>query len=108
MRLEEDIYYIVYILTNEDRSLLAVGITGSLADRLYDIEREAMNLPLQKTKCTSLVYLEQFTDVEIDINREQRIKSYSKNKKKQLINSFNPEWTSLNKEIYEQTFLIKR
>ncbi len=99
--------YFVYILTNIDHSQLAVGVTGALTDRLYEMERRSLDLPVNKVACTFLVYLEGFSDVRQAILREQRLKSLSRNKKRLLISQFNPEWKRLNKAIYEQELLGK-
>ncbi len=105
MELQYDAHYFVYMLTNSDRSLLHVGVTGALREMLYKAERLAIDRPVNHDICTLLVYFESFLDVKEAIIREQKMKSYSKNKKKELINRFNPEWNSLNKDVYEQEVL---
>ncbi len=103
----KDACYFVYMLTNDDHSLLDVGVTGNLSDRIYNVERQAMDKPVISKVCTCLVYLESFSDVKQAVLREQRIKGYSKNKKKHLIHQFNPDWRKMNKEIYEKELLNK-
>ena len=50
-------------------------------------------------KITKLVYFESTNDVEAAIMREKQIKGGSRQKKIDLINSINPEWTDLSKDI---------
>ena len=47
-----------------------------------------------------IVYCEVFTDVYAAIGREKQIKAGSRRKKIELINSINPEWKDLTKEIF--------
>ncbi len=100
-----DIYYFVYILTNKDHSMLDVGVTGDLRDRLYKVERQAMDQSANGNSCTSLVYVESFPEAQKALFRERKIKGFSTSKKKHLIESFNPGWKSLNHDVYEQTLL---
>ena len=44
---------------------------------------------------TKLVYMEVFENPEYAILREKQIKSWTRNKKKDLIESFNPDWIDL-------------
>ncbi len=48
-----------------------------------------------KYNCTKLLYFEEFTDIEEALKREKQIKRYKKDWKKNLINTFNPEWKDL-------------
>lgn len=48
-----------------------------------------------KYNCGKLVYFEEFTDVNQAITREKQLKSGSRKRKEQLINSLNPNWNDL-------------
>ncbi len=99
--------YFVYILTNVDHSQFSVGVTGAFTDRLFYIERQALDRPDDENACTFLVYFEGLSDVKDAILREQKISGFSRSKKKLLINQFNPEWKKLNKLIYKQEHVGK-
>jgi len=49
---------------------------------------------------TKLVYYEVGNDVNVAIFREKQIKAGSRQKKIDLINSINPEWKDLYKELF--------
>ena len=46
-----------------------------------------------------LVYYELHNDIRLAIEREKRIKGWTRIKKDELISSFNPEWKFLNDEV---------
>ncbi|PVY43061.1 GIY-YIG nuclease family protein [Pontibacter virosus] len=78
-------------MTNElsrrmDEHVLNAGNPDSFAGRYY---------------CYHLVYYERFTYVQHAIDREKQIKKWSRKKKEELINTFNPDWDALNEEIKE-------
>ena len=93
--------YFIYILTNKNKTVLYTGITSDLKIRLYQ-----HNHPTQfsdaftsKYKCYYLVYYELVFDINFAILREKQIKGWSRQKKENLINSFNKEWFFLNDKI---------
>ena len=92
--------YYIYILTNKGKTVLYVGMTNNLNERLYYHRNpEATSKAFTaKYKCFYLLYWEHYQDVEIAIQREKTIKGWSRRKKEALINSVNPEWNYLNPE----------
>ena len=52
-----------------------------------------------KYKVFYLIYYEHFFEIEDAIKREKQIKGWRREKKENLINSFNLEWKFLNDEI---------
>ncbi|WP_194767990.1 GIY-YIG nuclease family protein [Tamlana sp. I1] len=93
--------YYVYILTNKNKTVLYTGVTNNLKERLYAHKNP---LPFSKAftakyKCFYLIYYEHFHEINIAIDREKQIKGYSRLKKENLINSFNPLWNFLNEKI---------
>jgi len=93
--------YYVYILTNKNKTVLYIGITNNLKERLFwHRNPEAHDLHFsQKYKSFYLIYYEHFQDVDVAIKREKQLKGWKREKKEKLINSFNPEWKFLNDEI---------
>jgi putative endonuclease len=86
----------VYLLTNERRTVLYVGVTSELVVRMYEHQNKVYpNSFTSKYNLNVLVYFECFTSIEEAINREKQIKSISRKKKEELINSINPEWKDL-------------
>ena len=93
--------YFVYFLTNKMKTVLYVGITNDLKSRLYWHQNQDPNSDhfTSRYNCFFLIYYELYWDVEQAIAREKQIKKYSRIKKENLINDFNPEWNFLNNEI---------
>jgi len=93
--------YYVYILTNKTKTVLYVGVTNNLKERLYFHENPEANTKAftARYKVWFLIYHEHFFDVDAAIEREKQIKGWRRDKKETLINSFNREWKFLNKEI---------
>ncbi|MEE1898011.1 GIY-YIG nuclease family protein [Flavobacterium rakeshii] len=93
--------YYIYILTNKNKTVLYVGFTNNLKERLYYHENpEAQSKSFtSKYKCCYLIYWEHYDDIDIAITREKEIKAWRREKKEKLIAQFNPEWNFLNNEI---------
>jgi len=90
-------YYYVYILSNKYNNVLYVGITNDLIRRVYEHKNKLVEGFTEKYNIDKLVYYELFNDPINAITREKQLKGYSRKKKVELINSFNPEW----KDLYE-------
>ncbi len=50
----------------------------------------------KKYKCKFLIFYEHYSDIRMAISREKQMKKWSRKKKEELINRFNPEWEFLN------------
>ncbi|OFX62047.1 MAG: excinuclease ABC subunit C [Bacteroidetes bacterium GWB2_41_8] len=86
----------IYILTNENHTVLYTGVTSNLVNRLYEHRTGFyQNAFTSKYNVTKLVYYEEFSSIEDAIYREKQIKAGSRQKKLNLINGFNPEWNDL-------------
>src|SRR5690606_9441334 len=93
--------YYVYILTNKMKTVLYIGVTNELKERLYWHKNPEANSKsfTAKYKCFYLIYFEHFQDIGQAIIREKELKGWRREKKEILINSFNPYWKFLNDEI---------
>ena len=93
--------YFVYITTNSSKTTLYVGITNDIPSRILEHGLNAGNPETfaGKYHCFNLLYYEEFQYVNDAIAREKEIKKWRRDKKEQLINSVNPEWRFLNKEL---------
>jgi len=88
-------YYYVYILSNKYNNVIYVGITNDLIRRVYEHKNKLVEGFTEKYNVDKLVYYELFNDPINAITREKQLKGYSRKKKVELINSFNPEWEDL-------------
>ena len=82
--------YWVYILSNNSRSTLYIGVTNDLYRRYMEHKNNRVEGFSNKYKCHSLLYYEYFTDVEEAIAREKELKGWSREKKEKLIKTANP------------------
>jgi putative endonuclease len=93
--------YYVYIITNKNKTVLYIGVTNNLVERLYyhnNPEAHSKSFS-HKYKCKYLIYYEHFLDIEIAISREKQLKRWNRSKKEVLINIQNPNWDFLNDRI---------
>ncbi|WNH08169.1 GIY-YIG nuclease family protein [Thalassobellus suaedae] len=95
--------YFVYILTNQYRTTLYIGFTNNIQNRLaqhYFDSQNAKKSFAGKYNCIYLVYYETFEFPKLGIAREKELKKWRREKKNNLISSFNPKWETLNNEIF--------
>jgi len=86
--------YYVYILSSFTRTLY-VGVTNNLQRRLYEHQQKQVPGFTAKYNVNRLVHYEVFTQVRDALAREKQIKSWSRRRKEQLIESTNPQWEDL-------------
>ena len=93
--------YYVYILTNKTKTVLYVGVTNNLSERLYQHKNPEAITKAFTTKYNVfyLVHFELFSDIEQAIAREKQIKGWRREKKDNLINSENPNWFFLDSKF---------
>ena len=102
MKLKGTHNYFVYIITNRNKTVLYVGVTNDLNRRLFEHKEESFKGKRSfagKYNCIHLVYYEHFYFIEEAIEREKQIKGWTRNKKDELITSFNPEWRFLEDDL---------
>jgi len=85
----------VYILTNDNKTVLYTGFTEDLAKRIYLHKRRFLKGFTKKYNCHRLVYYEQLLDLDSAKLREKQIKGKTRDKKIMLINRVNPSWHEL-------------
>ena len=86
----------VYIMTNKYNTVLYTGVTSNLILRLNQhMTKKHPNSFSARYNAGKLVYYESFSTIGEAIKREKQIKSGSRKKKIDLINTFNPEWDDL-------------
>ena len=92
--------YYVYILTNKNQTVLYTGVTRDLIRRVYEHKNHADPKSFTaKYKVDRLVYFEEINDVYAAIEREKQIKSWSRDRKTDLIFRGNPHWVDLYNRI---------
>jgi putative endonuclease len=89
-----------YITTNKNNTVLYVGATSDLKDRVYKHQTKHFATSFTaKYNVSKLVYFEYYSSIEEAISREKQLKAGSRQKKLDLINAFNPEWKDLFEDL---------
>jgi putative endonuclease len=102
--MNRDKRYYVYIMTNPSKTLYT-GMTNNLQRRVEEHKQKLLPGFTPKYNITRLAYFEVFEDVRNAIDREKKIKSWSRAKRVALIESKNPNWDDLTREWNQpQTF----
>ena len=91
--------YYTYILTNKTKTVLYIGVTNNLFDRIKFHKENKNNSFTSRYNCFYLLYYEHFSDINQAIDREKQLKGWKRIKKEELINSRNPNWDFLNDEL---------
>jgi len=90
----------VYILTNQNNTVLYTGFTSNIIKRLYEHRTGVYKMSFtSKYAVIKLVYYKVFLNIEDAIDREKQIKGGSRRKKEDLIISINPNWNDLSREV---------
>lgn len=103
MKVSQESYY-VYIVTNQTKTVLYIGVTNDLPQRVLEhfLNDGKPDTFAGKYRCHLLIYYEEFKYITDAIAREKELKKWSRNKKHKLIESMNPSWQTLNKELFDQ------
>lgn len=91
--------YFIYILTNTHNTTLYIGVTNDLVRRVYEHRNKIVKGFSFTYNLTKLVYYEIIPDISQAIIREKQLKGGSRQKKKDLVDAFNPEWIDLYDKI---------
>ncbi len=89
----------VYIVANHRNGTLYVGVTSNLIKRLFEHKEGLIAGFTKKYGCKILVFYELHETMASAISSEKRIKGGSRQKKLALIETMNPEWKDLYKNI---------
>ncbi|MBT6843445.1 MAG: GIY-YIG nuclease family protein [Candidatus Melainabacteria bacterium] len=90
---------VIYIMTSQSHGTLYTGVSSNLIRRVYEHKSSTFNGFSSKYHCTILVYFELCSSIQLAIEREKQIKAGSRSKKIKLINSVNPEWKDLYRDL---------
>ena len=91
--------YYIYILSNYSNSTIYIGVTNNLVKRLYQHQNKLIDGFTSKYNINKLVYYEIYQNIDYAINREKQLKGWSRAKKNALIETLNPTWKDLGKEL---------
>lgn len=87
--------YFVYILTNFKKNVLYIGFTGNLIERVAQHKAGQVEGFTKKYNLNSLIYFEQFDDINDAKARERALKKWKRAWKEELIGKTNPDWEEI-------------
>lgn len=85
----------VYILSNQTRGTLYIGVTSNLIQRVWQHKQNLVDGFSKQHQLHLLVYYEQFDDMLNAITREKQLKKWNRAWKIELIESNNDTWRDL-------------
>ena len=83
--------YYVYTITNIGNTVFYTGVTNNLIRRVYEHKNKLTPGFTSKYNIWKLIYFEEYTDIQLALNREKQVKDYRREKKFRLIQSVNPK-----------------
>ena len=98
--MKEHSYY-VYILTNKSNTVLYVGVTSELENRVWQHKNKVYKGFTSTYNIDKLVYYEEFQWIQDAIAREKQLKGGSRKKKIDLVEKTNPGWGDLSEGWYD-------
>ncbi|CAE6881791.1 GIY-YIG nuclease family protein [Vibrio alginolyticus] len=81
----------VYILTSNNNSVIYVGVTSQLPQRIWQHKNNVVEGFTKQYKVHKLVYVEFFEDITLAIAREKQLKQWRREWKFELIRKSNPD-----------------
>lgn len=87
--------YFVYLLAQKKDGVLYVGVTNDLVRRIWEHKEGLINGFSKDYHVKLLVWFEQYTDINLAIQREKQIKKWKRQWKMNLIEADNPQWEDL-------------
>ena len=87
--------YYVYIMANDNNNVFYIGVTNDLQRRVYEHRTGIFEGFTKKYRVHKLVYCENCHDVKDALRREKQLKGWTREKKKALIETVNPEWKEI-------------
>ena len=88
--------YYVYILTNQRKTVLYIGVTNNLRLRWQQHKEKSDKRSFtSRYNCHFLVHAEYFDSIKEAIMREKELKKWRREKKNALITAHNPDWEFL-------------
>jgi putative endonuclease len=91
--------FYVYILANKKNGFLYVGMTSNLPKRIWENREGVADGHTKTYSIKRLVYYERLDDFENAAAREKKLKKWRRKWKDELIESMNPDWHDLYREI---------
>ena len=89
----------VYILTDQPKGTLYIGVTSDLPARIWTHKQGTVPGFASRYRLTQLVWYEYHDEMEQAILREKRLKKWNRPWKLRLVQEANPTWRDLYEEL---------
>jgi len=89
------------MMTNRSRVVLYIGVTSSLARRVWQHQHGEIGGFTKTYKVDRLVYYESFNDPRDAISREKTLKGWRRSEKNALVETLNPKWVDPSGMLYQ-------
>jgi putative endonuclease len=89
----------VYILASKKNGTLYIGVTSNLAQRVEQHKDGLVEGFTKKYNVKSLVWMEEYDNIEDAIVREKQLKKWNRAWKMRVIEADNPGWDDLSNEL---------
>ncbi|MFA0087076.1 hypothetical protein BCU70_21180 [Vibrio sp. 10N.286.49.C2] len=89
----------VYITTSKAHSVIYIGVTSNLPQRIWKHKQGITGGFVKKYNVNLLVHYELFENMEEAISREKQLKNWERAWKNQLVTSNNPDWRDLSQNL---------
>ncbi len=86
----------IYILTNKNKTVLYIGVTSNLQQRLQQHRQKLIPSFTKKYNVEHLIYFESYPTISAASTREKQLKSWIRLAKERLIEKINPKWNFIN------------
>ncbi|WP_373408882.1 GIY-YIG nuclease family protein [Vibrio jasicida] len=87
------------MLTSKNNSVLYIGVTSQLPQRIWQHKNGVVEGFTKKYHVHKLVYFELFEDMVAAINREKQLKQWKREWKLDLVRESNPDFLDLSNEF---------
>jgi putative endonuclease len=91
--------YWVYVLANKPRGTLYIGVTNDLVRRTHEHREGLVGGFSKRYQLKMLVHFERFDGPRLAIQREKNIKHWPRLWKLGLVETTNPQWRDLYRDI---------
>lgn len=92
--------FYIYLLTNQSRVVLYIGVTNSLERRLWFHGNTEADMFAKRYRLDRPVYCESYRRPADAIARAKPLKRWRREKKNALIQRANPKWLDLGQELF--------
>ncbi len=89
----------VYILSNQPRGTLYIGMTSDLIKRVWQHKEAFVDGFSAKYGLKTLVWFETHEDINEAIKREKQLKKWNRLWKIDLVEKLNPDWRDLYTDV---------